>query len=158
MERGVTVISLTERDDCVLAELEEADGTVKSVEAAWVIGAGGAHSLTRESMSEDLAGSTYPGSALAADVRVSCGLPRDGSALLASQHGDVDLAPLPHGRWITFVGDLDESEAGTLAERLLTLTRSPAAIGLRIPATILTVDDVGGRRRRSRCIVGLCLV
>ena len=38
MERGVTVISLTERDDCVLAELEEADGTVKSVEAAWVMG------------------------------------------------------------------------------------------------------------------------
>ncbi len=142
VERGVTVISLTERDDCVLAELEEADGTVKSVEAAWVIGAGGAHSLTRESMSEDLAGSTYPGSALAADVRVSCGLPRDGSALLASQHGYVYLAPLPHGRWITFVGDLDESEAGTLASDC---SRDPvtAAIGRRIPATILTVDDVG---------------
>lgn len=70
-------------------------GTVSTVEAAWVIGAGGAYSITRESMSEELAGSTYPGWGLAADVRVSCGLPRHGSALLASPHGYVYLAPLP---------------------------------------------------------------
>ena len=77
-------MSLDERDDCVVVELEEADGTLRKVEVAWVIGAGGAHSLTRESMLEELEGSTYSGSALVADIQVSCGLPRDGSALLAS--------------------------------------------------------------------------
>jgi 6-methylpretetramide 4-monooxygenase / 4-hydroxy-6-methylpretetramide 12a-monooxygenase len=142
VERGVTALSLTERDDSVLLELEEADGTVGNVEAAWVVGAGGAHSLTRESMSEELEGSTYSGSALAADIQVSCGLPRDGSALLASANGYVYLAPLPHERWITFVGDLDDTEAATLASDC-SRDSVAAAIGRRIPATILTLDDVG---------------
>ena len=142
VERGVTVRSITERADSVLVELEEADGTVRNVEAGWVIGAGGAHSITRESMSEDLTGSTYPASALAADVHVSCGLARDGSALLASPDGYVYLAPLPGDRWITFVGDLDETEADVLASDCSHDTVA-AAIGRRIPAEVLTLDDVG---------------
>jgi 2-polyprenyl-6-methoxyphenol hydroxylase-like FAD-dependent oxidoreductase len=50
-------------------------------EAAWVIGAGGAHSVTRVSMAAALEGFTYPGTALAADVSVRCGVPRDGSSV-----------------------------------------------------------------------------
>ena len=142
VERGVTVVSLTERDDGVLAELEDADGTVRSAEAAWVIGAGGAHSITRESMAEELAGSTYTGTGLAGDVRVSCGLPRDGSALIASPDGYVLLAPLPGERWLTFVGELDETEAAMLASDC-SHDSVAAAIGRRIPATLLTLDDVG---------------
>jgi 6-methylpretetramide 4-monooxygenase / 4-hydroxy-6-methylpretetramide 12a-monooxygenase len=142
VERGVSVMSLTERKDSVLVELEEADGTASSVEAAWVIGAGGAHSVTRESMAEELTGSTYPASALAADVHVSCGLPRDGSALLASPDGYVYLAPLPDERWITFVGDLDETEADILASDC-SHDSVAAAISRRIPDTVLTLDDVG---------------
>jgi 6-methylpretetramide 4-monooxygenase / 4-hydroxy-6-methylpretetramide 12a-monooxygenase len=141
VDRGVTVTSLTERDGSVVAGLEDADGAVRSVEAAWVIGAGGAHSMTRESMSEALAGSTYPGSALAGDVRVSCGLPRDGSALIASPEGYVLLAPLPGGRWITFVGDLNESEVSRLASDP---SRDSVAtvMGRRVSPDILGVDDV----------------
>jgi 6-methylpretetramide 4-monooxygenase / 4-hydroxy-6-methylpretetramide 12a-monooxygenase len=142
VERGVTVMSLTERESSVLAELEEADGTVRTVEAAAVIGAGGAHSITRESMAQELVGSTYSGSGLVGDVRVSCGLPRDGSALVATRAGYVLLAPLPGERWLTFVGDLDETEAQVLAN-----DRShdsvAAAIGRRIPDALLTLDDVG---------------
>ena len=78
MERGVSVVSLEQRDDGVLAGLEHAGGDTELTEASWVIGAGGAHSVTRESMDEELAGQTYAGLALAADVAVSCGLPRDG--------------------------------------------------------------------------------
>lgn len=142
VERGVTAVSLTERSDGVVAELKGEDGAVGSVEAAWVIGAGGAHSVTRESMAEELAGSTYAGVALAADVGVSCGLPRDGMALIASPDGYVLLAPLPHGRWITFVGDLSASEAELLAgDRSREAVAT--AIGRRIPGTLLTLDDVG---------------
>jgi len=42
-------------------------------------------------MGEDLAGSTYPGAALVADVRVTCGLSRDGSALIGCPSGYVFL-------------------------------------------------------------------
>ena len=115
VERGVAASSLEERDDGVLVRLERADGTPETVEAGWVIGAGGAHSVTRISMAEALEGVTYPGRALAADVRVHCDLPRDGSNLIAAPEGYVLLAPLPDERWITFVGDLDDGEAERLA-------------------------------------------
>ncbi len=141
MERGISVVSLTERDDGVLVGLEGADGTHSSLEAAWVIGAGGAHSMTRESMTEELAGSTYPGGALAGDVQVSSGLPRDGGALIASPAGYVVLAPLPGDRWITFIGDLDDGEASRLAGDR-SRDSVAAAMGRRVPPDLVRVDDV----------------
>jgi 2-polyprenyl-6-methoxyphenol hydroxylase-like FAD-dependent oxidoreductase len=141
VDRGVSVVSVTERHDGVLAGLKERDGTRHQVVAAWVIGAGGAHSTTRASMDEHLAGSTYPGTALVADVRVTCGLPRDGSALIGCPAGYVFLAPLPGERWISFVGDLDRQEAEEVGR-----DSGPgpvtAAIGRRIPANLVRVDDV----------------
>jgi 6-methylpretetramide 4-monooxygenase / 4-hydroxy-6-methylpretetramide 12a-monooxygenase len=115
VERGVEVVSLRQRDDGVVAGLPGADGTAETIEASWVIGAGGAHSVTRESMAETVAGSDYPGASLVADGVVACGLPRDGSALIASPQGYVLLVPLPGGRWLTFVGDLDDDQARRLA-------------------------------------------
>jgi 6-methylpretetramide 4-monooxygenase / 4-hydroxy-6-methylpretetramide 12a-monooxygenase len=114
VERGVEAVSVRQRDDGVLVELKRAAGTSETVEASWVIGAGGAHSVTREAMAETLAGTTYPGTALVASGIVACGLPRDGSALIASPEGWVLLVPLPGGHWLTFVGDLDDREAQRL--------------------------------------------
>ncbi len=140
IERGVTATSLEATGDGVLARLERADGSSETVQAAWVIGAGGAHSVTRGSMQEVLVGETYPGAALVADVRVSCGLPRDGSALVASREGYVLLAPLPEDRWITFVGDLGEDEARRL-DRDSSIDAVAATIERRIAAEI-SVEDV----------------
>lgn len=140
VERGVSAVSLDEREDHVLAWLEHADGTRESVRAGWVIGAGGAHSMTRESMAETLQGSTYRGTALVADMRVSCGLPRDASALIASPAGYVLLAPLPDDRWLSFIGDLTRQE-----ELQLAADRSPraveSAISRRVPGAV-GVDEV----------------
>jgi 6-methylpretetramide 4-monooxygenase / 4-hydroxy-6-methylpretetramide 12a-monooxygenase len=135
VERGVTVASLEPVDDGVLVGLEGADRSRETVEAGWVIGAGGAHSVTRASMAEVLTGETYPGTALVADVRVSCTLPRDGSALVASPEGYVTLAPLPDERWITFVGDLDEGEADRLVTDKL-MDAVAATIERRVPSAI----------------------
>ena len=141
VERGVAAASLEERDDGVLVRLEGADGTVVGVEAGWVIGAGGAHSVTRASMAEALEGFTYPGRALAADVRVRCDLPRDGSNLVATRGGYVLLAPLPYERWITFVGDLDDGEAERVASA--TPREAVAAAIVRRVAADIAVEDVG---------------
>jgi 6-methylpretetramide 4-monooxygenase / 4-hydroxy-6-methylpretetramide 12a-monooxygenase len=110
VQRGVTVESVHARDDAVVAELRHGDGSLETVEARYLIGAGGAHSITRTSLDEELAGSTYPGTALAADVAVDCVLPRDNGALIATPAGYVLLAALPSERWITFIGDLREDE------------------------------------------------
>jgi 6-methylpretetramide 4-monooxygenase / 4-hydroxy-6-methylpretetramide 12a-monooxygenase len=154
VDRGVTVTSVTERDEGVLVDLDEADGTRRTAEAAWVIGAGGAHSTTRGSMDETLAGSTYPGTALAADAQVSCSLPRDGSALIGCPTGYVFLAPLPGGRWLTFVGDLADSEVAALQAGP---AGGPVAavVGRRLPADLIRVDDVAwaGTFRMQRRMV-----
>ena len=110
LERGVTVSSVQPRADAVLVTLERPDGRTESVETQYVLGAGGAHSVTRAATVGVLGGDTYPGTALAADVRVRCGLPRDGPALIATPEGYVLLTPLPDDWWLTFIGDLCADE------------------------------------------------
>ena len=127
VERGVEAVSIKQRDDGVLIGLKQADGTAETVEAGWVIGAGGAHSVTRESMAETLAGTTYPGTSLVASGSIECGLPRDSGALIATPDGYLLLVPLPGGRWLTFVGDLEEGEA-----RRLTGDRGAGTVGALI--------------------------
>jgi 2-polyprenyl-6-methoxyphenol hydroxylase-like FAD-dependent oxidoreductase len=102
VDRGVDVVELDERDDRVLITLRRTGGDAERAEARWVIGAGGAHSLTRASMAEELTGGTYPGTALVADVRVRCPIRRDASTLIATPSGYVLLAALPDERcWST---------------------------------------------------------
>jgi 6-methylpretetramide 4-monooxygenase / 4-hydroxy-6-methylpretetramide 12a-monooxygenase len=141
VERGVSVVSLTERADGILIGLEAADGERQEVAASWVIGAGGAHSPTRESLAEPLAGSTYPGTALVADIELVADLPRDGSALVASAAGYVLLTPLPGDRWLTFVGDLSDSEIALVDDGAPDAVR--VTMARRIPPAVLRIDDVG---------------
>lgn len=116
VERGVTATSLETTAEGVRVGLKRADGRDEMVEAQYLIGAGGAHSVTRASMDEILVGTTYPGAALVADVRVDAGLARDASSLIATPEGYVLLAPLPEDRWITFIGDLHHDEAMRLED------------------------------------------
>ena len=90
-------------------------------------------------MSGVLEGDTYPGTALVADVRVSCDLPRDGSALVASLNGSVLLAPLPPERWLTFIGDLDDDKAERL-EHDTSVDAITASLDRRITAAICLTD------------------
>ena len=92
-------------------------------------------------MAETLEGFTYPGTVLAADVRVRCDLARDASNMVATPDGFVLLAPLPDDRWLTFVGDLDDDELAHLA-RTNPAEVVAAGIGRRIAADV-AVEDVG---------------
>src|SRR3984957_9305832 len=135
VQRGTDVVSVRSEGDRMLTELRHADGTAETAETSWVIGAGGAHSVTRQSLTGELAGETYPGTALAGDVQVACGLPRDGSALIASPEGYVLLAPLPGDRWITFIGDLHADETELLG-RGISPSAVTACIRRRVPDAV----------------------
>jgi 6-methylpretetramide 4-monooxygenase / 4-hydroxy-6-methylpretetramide 12a-monooxygenase len=139
VERGVEAVSIRQRDDGVLIGLKRADGAAETVEAGWVIGAGGAHSVTRESMAETLAGTTYPGTSLVATGIIECGLPRDSGTLIAGPEGYLLMVPLPGGQWLTFAGDLDESEARRLTGDAGTDAVS-AIIGRRVGDRIRVQD------------------
>lgn len=140
VERGVEALSVESSDGGVVARIRRADGTPETIAASWVLGAGGAHSVTRESMHEELVGETYAGPALAADVRVSCSLPRNGGAIIATAEGYVLLAPLPDERWICFVGDLSDEESERVEhERSAAVVAD--AIERRVGSTV-RLDDV----------------
>src|SRR5215213_6760132 len=77
VERGITATKVESDGGDVSVELVHADGSVEMVHPDVVIGAGGAHSVTRHSMSEHLEGSTYQGHFLVADIAMEAPVPRN---------------------------------------------------------------------------------
>jgi 2-polyprenyl-6-methoxyphenol hydroxylase-like FAD-dependent oxidoreductase len=128
VERGVTVTKLELDGNGVLVELVHADGAVETVHPSVVIGAGGAHSITRDSMDERLEGDTYQGHFLVADIVMQAPFPRDETSFVFGPDGLLLLAPLPGGRWLTFQ-DLDESVETVSAEDVV--ARVAARLGGR---------------------------
>jgi 2-polyprenyl-6-methoxyphenol hydroxylase-like FAD-dependent oxidoreductase len=115
VERGVTATKVEVEADGVLVELGHADGRAETLRPGVVIGAGGAHSVTRHSLSEPLEGATYRGHFLVADVAMPAPFPRDEAGVVCSPDGLLLLAPLPGGRWISFQ-DLEEEVETVSAE------------------------------------------
>jgi 2-polyprenyl-6-methoxyphenol hydroxylase-like FAD-dependent oxidoreductase len=115
VERGVRAAKVDTDADGVLVELAHADGVVETVRPGVVIGAGGAHSVTRRSMSDPLEGTTYQGHFLVADIAMQAPVPRDQSSFFCGPGGMMLLAPLPGGRWLTFQ-DLEEGVQALSAE------------------------------------------
>ena len=107
VERGVTATKVEQDAGDVLVELVHANGDVETIRPGVVIGAGGAHSVTRHSMHETLEGDTYEGHFLVADIAMQAPFPREQVSLTCGPDGLLLLAPLPGGRWLTFQ-DLDE--------------------------------------------------
>jgi 2-polyprenyl-6-methoxyphenol hydroxylase-like FAD-dependent oxidoreductase len=115
VERGVAATKVELDGDAVLVQLVHGDGAVETVHAGIVIGAGGAHSVTHDAMGEPLAGATYQGHFLVADVAMPAPFPRDEAGVVCGPAGLVLLAPLPRGRWLTFQ-DLPEAVQTVAAE------------------------------------------
>ena len=115
VERGVTAIRVEADANDVSVELVHADGGVETAHPRIVIGAGGAHSVTRHSMGEPLEGTTYQGHFLVADVAMQAPFPRDQGNLVCGPDGLLLLAPLPGGRWLSFQ-DLEEGVQAVSAE------------------------------------------
>jgi 2-polyprenyl-6-methoxyphenol hydroxylase-like FAD-dependent oxidoreductase len=118
VERGVTATKVETDADGVHVELTHANGKIETVRPRAVIGAGGAHSVTRHSMSEPLEGTTYRGHFLVADVEMSGPFPRNEAGVVCGPNGLLLLAPLPGGRWISFQ-DLEEDVEAVSADEVI---------------------------------------
>jgi hypothetical protein len=122
VERGTTVLSIEENPDALDVRLRGPGGEIETASFRYVLGAGGAHDLTRGSMHDSLSGDTYAGRYIAADI--CTGLPHEPeeSMIFASHEGFVLLAPLPENHWITFVDldpdplDIDQKDTHELAQ------------------------------------------
>jgi 2-polyprenyl-6-methoxyphenol hydroxylase-like FAD-dependent oxidoreductase len=132
VERGVTATKMEVNADDLHVELSHADGHTESVRPDIIIGAGGAHSITRASMNEPLEGATYEGHFLVADIAMQAPIPRDESSILCGPDGLILLAPLPGGRWISFQ-DLEETVETVSAEDVV--ARVEVRLGARCRPT-----------------------
>jgi 2-polyprenyl-6-methoxyphenol hydroxylase-like FAD-dependent oxidoreductase len=147
VERGVTATEVEMDGSDVSVELVHADGGVETVHPEVVIGAGGAHSVTRHSMSEHLEGTTYQGHFLVADIAMQASVPRDQGNFFCSREGMMLLSPLPGGRWLTFQ-DLEEEVQTVSAEEVV--ARTEVRIGGRSrPTDVAWVSPFRMHRRIS---------
>ena len=132
VEFGTEVTSIEDDPDGVRVTLDTG-GRLETVTAAYVLGAGGGHSITRHSMHEHLTGETYYGQYLVADAKVRLACPPECGRLVMGPTGFVLLSPLPDERWLIFV-NCDEAE---------TQNELPTAVELGALLNAQTGVDVG---------------
>ncbi len=108
VEFGTGVTSIEDDPNGVRITLG-AGGRTETLTAAYVLGAGGGHSITRHSMHEHLSGETYSGKYLVADAKVRLPAAPEYGRLIVGPTGFVLLSPLPDRRWLIFV-NRDEAE------------------------------------------------
>ena len=102
IEYGTEVKSI-EDDPAGLRVMLDASGRSEVFTAAYVLGAGGAHSATRHSMQEHLEGETYDGRYIVADLKLELPYPRERGRVVVGPTGFVLVSPLPDDRWLIFV-------------------------------------------------------
>jgi len=132
VELGTEVTSIEDAPDGLRVTLDTG-GRTETVSAAYVLGAGGGHSITRHSMQEHLTGETYDGRYFVADAKVRLPCPPECGRLVIGPAGFVLLSPLPDDRWLIFV---NRDEADTRRE-----LPTEAELGALLNARIGT--DVG---------------
>ena len=108
IEYGTEVKSI-ENDLAGLRVTLESGGRTQSFTVAYVLGAGGAHSVTRHSMQEHLDGETYDGQFIVADAKIRLPCPPECGRVIVGPTGFGLFSPLPGDRRLIFV-NRDETD------------------------------------------------
>jgi 2-polyprenyl-6-methoxyphenol hydroxylase-like FAD-dependent oxidoreductase len=96
IHRGITATELRQDPSAVHASLMSDAGT-HSIDARYVVGADGMHSMVRATIGTEFTGTTYEESFVLADVSMEWSHGRDQVMLFFSPAGLVVVAPLPNG-------------------------------------------------------------
>ena len=107
VERRVELTGFSDHGEGVSCTLRHADGSAEAVEAGWLIGCDGAHSLVRQTLAKPFVGDTLATNFILADVHVA-GLEVAATELAVFWHRDGVLVffPLGQGRY-RIVADID---------------------------------------------------
>jgi 2-polyprenyl-6-methoxyphenol hydroxylase-like FAD-dependent oxidoreductase len=98
VERQVQLLDFARNPDSVLATVRRADGKEETIQADWLIGADGAHSVVREKLGIPFAGKTYRESLFVLDCKVSLNFRSDEMSIVFSDKAFTGFFPLPNGR------------------------------------------------------------
>jgi 2-polyprenyl-6-methoxyphenol hydroxylase-like FAD-dependent oxidoreductase len=102
VEYGAEVTAIEPGPETLRVTLD-VGGRTEVVKPHYLLGAGGAHGITRHSMNEHLLGETYQGRYIVADVKIGLAIPPETARIVVGAKGFVLFAPLPEGRWLLFV-------------------------------------------------------
>jgi 2-polyprenyl-6-methoxyphenol hydroxylase-like FAD-dependent oxidoreductase len=97
IERGVELISLTQRTDGVEAVLRHADETEERIWTSFLIGCDGAHSTVRHLLGTPFVGTTVEQSFTTGNVRMHGDLPHDQALAYLNRGRLITYFPLPDG-------------------------------------------------------------
>lgn len=98
LHRGVTADAIEPQREGVRVWLSTPDGR-RAIDARYVVGADGMHSMVREAASIPFEGGSYTHSFVLADVTMEWAHGREEVMLFFSPAGPVVVAPLPNGRF-----------------------------------------------------------
>lgn len=133
IEFGTEVVSIEDTPAGLHVTLNTGSRT-ETIKAAYVLGAGGGHSVTRHSMHEHLTGETYQGRYFVADAKIGLSCPPECGRLVVGPTGLVLFSPLPDDRWLIFVNrdemDTDDQPPTAAALDGLLSRRAGADVGL----------------------------
>jgi 2-polyprenyl-6-methoxyphenol hydroxylase-like FAD-dependent oxidoreductase len=102
VEYGAEVTAIDPGAETLRVKLD-VGGRTEVVEPHYLLGAGGAHGITRHSMNEHLVGETYEGRYVVADVKIGLAIPPETARIVVAAGGFVLFAPLPEDRRLLFV-------------------------------------------------------
>ena len=124
-----TDVSSVEEDAAGVRVTLEVGGRTEITAAAYVLGAGGGHSVTRHMMGQHLVGSTYDGRYIVADVALSLSTPPAHGRVIVGPDGFVLVSPLPDHRWLIFVNRNDDDVRDALPTEAELSTLVNARVG-----------------------------
>ncbi len=98
VERGIELVSLTQRAEHVEAVLRHADGTEEHTQSRFLIGCDGAHSTVRHLLGTRFVGATIAQHFTTGDIRMHWKMPHNQALCYLNRGHFIAYFPLPDGR------------------------------------------------------------
>jgi 2-polyprenyl-6-methoxyphenol hydroxylase-like FAD-dependent oxidoreductase len=142
VERQVELTTFEQSSDGVTCTLAHANGKEEKVEASWLIGCDGAHSLVRHQLGMSFEGSTMLNDWILADVHVSGVQGPPAGNIYWHTLGILELFPLAGTRY-RVIADVGTSAANAMGEhRVPTLEEIQQVLDARGPKGLVATDPV----------------
>ena len=102
------LLNFSQNDSAVTASIKNADGQIQTIEASYLVGCDGPHSLVRRNLGLSFAGSTFERLFYVADVYIDWKFTHDALTVCIAPHSLVAFFPLPGEKRWRIVGSFPE--------------------------------------------------
>jgi 2-polyprenyl-6-methoxyphenol hydroxylase-like FAD-dependent oxidoreductase len=137
VERSVELIRFADAGDGVSCTVRRSDGSSETIEASWLVGCDGAHSLVRQTLGLAFEGDTLETHFVLADARVAgLAAPANELAIFWHEDGLAVFFPITPGRYRII------ADVGTSPRHDPTLAEIQAIVDRRAPGGVKVSDPV----------------